>query len=124
MKKDIIKSCRTARGLSQGDVALKLGVTQQAYSIMEKNPENVVLSRLREIASILGVDVVTLIGEENAYYQTNLDQHGCNAATKLIIHTSTESDQELIKHLKGEIEYLRLILADSHSGSSGSKGSK
>ena len=123
MKKDVIKSCRTARGLSQGAVALKLGVSQQAYSLMEKNPDNVVLSRLREIASILGVNVVTLIGEENAYYQTNLNQHGGNAATKLIIHTSTESDQELIKHLKSEIEYIRLMLSDSYLGSSGSTGS-
>jgi transcriptional regulator with XRE-family HTH domain len=113
MNTDILKQTRVARGLSQDQVAQKLGLTQQAYSVMENNPENVTLSRLREIAGILGVDVVTLIGEESAYYHTNLNQQGGNAATKLIIHTSTESDQELIKHLKDEVQYLRNVISSN-----------
>jgi transcriptional regulator with XRE-family HTH domain len=111
MKEDILKQTRIARGMSQEQVANKLGLTQQAYSIIESNPENATLNRLREIAGILGVDLITLIGEESAYYQTNLNQQGGQAATKLIIHTSTESDRELITHLKEEVQYLRDLLS-------------
>ena len=54
----LLKAFRKTAKLTQADVALRLGVTQQTVSAMERNAETVSAERLMKLMSILGVDLV------------------------------------------------------------------
>jgi DNA-binding XRE family transcriptional regulator len=50
-------------------MAKKLNITQQAYSNIEKTPENMSLKKLNDIADLMQVKIVTLLGIDNEYVQ-------------------------------------------------------
>lgn len=112
---DIIRTIREEKKLTQLYMAKKLKVTQQAYSSMENNPEQVTLKRLRDIAKLLGVELITLLGIETGLVQQNFNQKGgsANTATQMINHYSVQEQNELyerlIAQLKEEIAYLRSV---------------
>jgi transcriptional regulator with XRE-family HTH domain len=109
---DTIRLLREARGLSQKQMADKLGITQQAYSNLEKKPERATLERLRQIAQILQVELITLLGEEDTYILQSFNQSGGNAATQMNITPSVgerEIYDKLIVSLKEEIAFLRAL---------------
>mgnify|MGYP000008443588 FL=1 len=111
---DTIRSIRQARGFSQEFVALKLGITQQSYSNLEKKPDGATLGRLKELAKILDIDLMTLIGETASMVQNNLNQQGGQAASNMVINQNSEQKyayQKMIDHLEEEIEFLRKFLA-------------
>jgi HTH-type transcriptional regulator/antitoxin HipB len=49
---------RKESGLTQSEVALRLGITQQTYSTLERNAETVGVSRLLKLLGVLGVELV------------------------------------------------------------------
>jgi transcriptional regulator with XRE-family HTH domain len=109
---EIIRLLRESRRFSQKQLADKLGITQQAYSNLEKTPERMTLSRLKEIAKILQVELITLLGEEDTFIQQNFNQTGGNAATQMnITPPSAEHDvyEKLVSTLKDEIAFLRAL---------------
>lgn len=55
-----IKNIRGERGWSQGEVAVRLGVSGAAFSKMETGLTDINLSRLDQIAHILQVDMLEL----------------------------------------------------------------
>ncbi len=109
---ETIRLIREKKGYSQDFVASKLFFTQQSYSRLERNPENMTLSRLRDLAKILDVSLLTLLGEEDLYVKQNINQQEGNAATKLVLNeTNTTSDQnELLKGMQNEIIFLRELV--------------
>jgi HTH-type transcriptional regulator/antitoxin HipB len=54
----LLKAFRKHAGLTQGQVATSLGVTQQTLSAMERNAQKVSAARLLQLLSILGVEMV------------------------------------------------------------------
>jgi HTH-type transcriptional regulator/antitoxin HipB len=54
----LLQAFRKESGLTQSDVALRLGVTQQTYSTLERNAETVGVGRLLKLLGILGVEMV------------------------------------------------------------------
>lgn len=54
----LLKAFRKESGLTQSEVALRLGVTQQTYSTFERNAETVGVGRLLKLLGILGVELV------------------------------------------------------------------
>lgn len=54
----LLQAFRKASGLTQSEVALRLGVTQQTYSTLERNAETVGVGRLLKLLGILGVELV------------------------------------------------------------------
>jgi transcriptional regulator with XRE-family HTH domain len=109
---ETIRLIRESKGYSQDYVASKLYITQQAYSRLEKNPENITLKRLRELAKILDTSLLSLIGEENMYFMQNINQQGGNAATKLVLNQSSNPTEqnELFKGMQDEISFLRELV--------------
>jgi len=109
-----IRVIRESNGLSQEYVASKLEITQQAYSNIEKNPENASIKRLKQISEVLSVPITSLIGESESYIQQNFQQQGGQAAT--IIHVQGIPEHErmlyerLIEELKSEIALLKSML--------------
>lgn len=54
----LLKAFRKAAQLTQADVAMRLGVTQQTVSALERNAETVSAARLMKLMNILGVQWV------------------------------------------------------------------
>lgn len=110
-----IRLLREKKGYSQDFVASKLHFTQQSYSRLEKNPESMTLSRFRDLAKILDVSLLTLLGEEDIYLVQNINQQGGNAATKLDLNeTNTPIEKnELFKGMQNEIIFLRELVLKS-----------
>ncbi|MBM3428443.1 MAG: helix-turn-helix transcriptional regulator, partial [Bacteroidetes bacterium] len=107
-----IRLIRESQGYSQDYVAIKLDITQQAYSAIEKNPERATLSRLKEIATILQVPLVTLLGEDDISLQPNFHQARGNLA-KMYKDVSSESEvyDKWIAELKEEVLFLRKLVS-------------
>lgn len=55
---DLLAAFRKAAGLSQGELAERLGVTQQTVSALERHAEKVSAERLLKLFGILGVELV------------------------------------------------------------------
>ena len=53
----LLRAFRKEAGLTQREVALRLGVTQQTYSALERNAETVGAARLLKLLSLLGVEL-------------------------------------------------------------------
>jgi len=54
----LLQAFRKEAGLTQSEAALRLGVTQQTYSALERNAEKVGAARMLKLLSILGVELV------------------------------------------------------------------
>ncbi|RZT28842.1 helix-turn-helix domain-containing protein [Cupriavidus agavae] len=54
----LLQAFRKQSGLTQADTAVRLGVSQQAFSALERNAEKASADRLLELLSILGVELV------------------------------------------------------------------
>lgn len=53
----LLQAFRKEAGLTQNEVALRLGVSQQTYSAMERNADKVGTVRLLKLLNILGVEL-------------------------------------------------------------------
>ncbi len=115
-----IRLIRESNGFSQEFVAAKLEITQQAYSNIEKNPENSSIKRLKQISEVLSVPVTSLIGETEHYIQQNFQQQGGQAATIIHVQGIPENERQLyeryIEQLKSEIQMLKSMLNQKQSG--------
>ena len=87
-----IRMLREGVGYSQDYVAKKLNITQQAYSKIEKNPDNATLERLKQLSEVLGVKINSIVGDDDMYIQQNFHQQGGNAAT--VMHITGLADRE------------------------------
>ncbi|MBU3711309.1 MAG: helix-turn-helix transcriptional regulator [Limnohabitans sp.] len=56
--KPIIAGFRKSAGLTQEDLAMRLGITQQTYSAAERNASNMSVSKLLTVLNALGVELV------------------------------------------------------------------
>lgn len=54
----LLQAFRKEAGLTQSEAALRLGVTQQTYSALERNAETVGATRLLKLLGMLGVELV------------------------------------------------------------------
>jgi transcriptional regulator with XRE-family HTH domain len=114
-----IRATRESINLSQEYVAAKLEISQQAYSRLEKNPQNITVSRLYKLSEILGVPFSSLTGEEEFYIQQNYNQQGGNASTVMHIQGLSDNERKLyeerINDLKEQIVLLQKILTQNSS---------
>lgn len=53
----LLRAFRKQAGLTQAEVALRLGVTQQTYSALERNADTVGFDRLLKLLNLLGVQL-------------------------------------------------------------------
>ncbi|PTT89653.1 XRE family transcriptional regulator [Pelomonas sp. HMWF004] len=53
----LLQAFRKEAGLTQGEVALRLGVSQQTYSALERNADKVGAARLLKLLNLLGVEL-------------------------------------------------------------------
>lgn len=53
----LLQAYRKQAGLTQAEVAMRMGVSQQTYSAMERNADKVGAARLLKLLNILGVEL-------------------------------------------------------------------
>lgn len=95
---DRIAQIRNEKNLSQYDMAERLNIGQSAYFQIEKGKTALTVSRLYQIAEILGVSVSVLLGEK--------------------IGDNASSDSEYIKTLEKKYEIMHSVLGivtDDHN---------
>ncbi|WP_237173881.1 helix-turn-helix domain-containing protein [Paracandidimonas lactea] len=61
----LLHAFRKQAGLSQSAVAMRLGITQQTLSALERNADKVSADRLLALLSILGVELVLRQGSDS-----------------------------------------------------------
>ncbi|WDF55036.1 helix-turn-helix domain-containing protein [Mucilaginibacter sp. KACC 22063] len=64
-----IRQIRERKGYTQEYLAMKLGISQNAYSKIELGYTKITLERLFHIARLIETDVISLLGEEPAEEQ-------------------------------------------------------
>lgn len=109
---DNIRMIRENLNYSQEYVAAKLDISQQAYSLIEKQPEKTSFKNLKLIATILHVNVSTLILEDEQFIQQNFNQQNCNIASLQNI-SSNELYEKFISKLENEIIRLKSELENN-----------
>lgn len=66
----LLKAIRLQKGFSQAQVAARLGISHQAVSALEKQPEKATLERLMRLLGVLQVDVVLRSAQETPASRT------------------------------------------------------
>lgn len=112
---DNIRIMRENLGYSQDYMATQLSITQQAYSALEKNADKITVKRLKEIAKIFDVKIVTLLDEESAFIQQNFNQKGGYAATLINMSNNIDAYQKIIDKMQDEINFLREIVKNNNT---------
>ena len=106
---------RESRQLSQEYVAGRMKISQQAYSRLEHDGENVSLKRLKQLAEALEVPLQSLIGDDDLYIQQNYNQQGGNASSVLYIQGLADTErlayENHISDLRRQIALLESLLA-------------
>jgi transcriptional regulator with XRE-family HTH domain len=102
-----IRSLRKSRGLTQVDLAQKLGTSQKVICDYEKGHAKPSSTRLPALATILGTTVDNLLGTETAVTQTDDNGnhvHGNSRAAKIqeLFDKLNPADQRaVLKHVTG-----------------------
>lgn len=118
---DIIRKYRIERGYSQEFVANKLHLTQQAYAVIEKNPEKASYSRLKEISEILNVDFGVLLGILESPTLSYYPDHGGEISksnytvnTQFILNINTSSSIDDLEQL---VTFVKQLINKNQSNS-------
>lgn len=113
---DNIKRIRQSKGLTQKEVAKKLGIATLNYGKIENEHTALTFERLLKIADIFGVNVLELVGEgeELAIENSNLKKEieGLKEEIKFIrVISETEQNRvEMANETWEELKMLRMLL--------------
>ena len=112
---DNIRMLRDKKGHSQEYMSEMLNVSQQTYSLIEKNPEKANLGRVIEIAKILDVKISFLLNEDESFVLNTFNQQGGNAISNVHSISNDEIYQKLIKQMESEIDFLRSKISSNNT---------
>jgi transcriptional regulator with XRE-family HTH domain len=97
-----LKNARKKKGYTQGELAEKVGITQQAIAKYERGlVTNMPVERLQAIADVLGVNPVDLMGWEEKQ-QTEEE-----IAKIALFGTDSEVTSEMWEEVKKYAEYIK-----------------
>ena len=103
-----IKEIRKEKGISHEAMAFDLGISQVAYSKLEKNETKLNVDRLYKIAEVLDTKVSDLLGlEVNKIYQQEFKDNSHNYQE--IQNLYQENKEVYEKLLQSKDEYINLL---------------
>ena len=108
-----IKKIRENHGIRQDFIAIEMGLTQSAYSKLEKNDKRLNVEKLVKIADILKVQVSVLFGEEVKSIDDEIKEKQIQAQIEALVQYNKSLREEII-FLKEEVVFLRKMLSGSH----------
>jgi len=89
-----IRKIRELKGISQENVATRLGISQAAYSRLEKDDKLLTFDKLESISEILDIDPMKILNFDEQMIFNNSNQAGGNAAN-VVIQAYSEKEKEL-----------------------------
>ena len=107
------KEIRKEKGISHEAMAFDLGISQVAYSKIEKNETKLNVDRLYKIAEILDTKVSNLLGlEVNKIYQQEFKDNSHNyQEVQNLYQENKDVYQQLIKAKDEQIALLKELLS-------------
>jgi len=111
-----IRFMRQLQGWSQEQMAEKLGMSLHGYANIERGDTDVQMSRLEQIAEVLGTNPAELMsfGEKNTmcFFRDN-NYHNISQTLNMhpeAIMAELQKHQALLQHKDKEIQYLKEII--------------
>jgi transcriptional regulator with XRE-family HTH domain len=105
--KDKIRLLREAKGLSQEHVADKLGISQTAYSNIERGETQPRLPRLQQLAEILGVDMQEIM-RSDSHITLNIENNN-NGEHAVGVNVQAENKELLLKLLEAKDKHIAML---------------
>lgn len=110
-----VRKIRELKNVTQEYMAQQLSISQNAYSKIEREETDVPFSRLEQIAKILDVDILDVIGFDEKKLFFSISENKDNSSNGLIINTGLNEKEkiiydQMINQLKDEIKYLKKVL--------------
>jgi transcriptional regulator with XRE-family HTH domain len=99
-----IRKIRKDKDIKQHEVYDKLGISQSTYSKIENNRYKMDVNTIKEIASILEVEVTKLIGEDKIVINHTNRENGSGGSGVIVTNSTSE---KLILALESQIELLK-----------------
>lgn len=104
---DRLSKLRTAKKLTQQDIANKLGITRQAYSFYETGKREPDYETLKKLVDLFEVSIDYLLGRSNDPSNVEEDEEKHNIA--FFGGAKEELTEEESKHLQESLEMFRLL---------------
>lgn len=103
-----IKKLRELKNFTQQYVADQLNLSLSGYGKIERNETDISISRLNEIASVLGVDVNTILSfdEKHVFNMSN------NQSANGIVYNQIELIEKMMEQFRDENKYLRDLVME------------
>jgi transcriptional regulator with XRE-family HTH domain len=108
-----IRQIRDLKGMSQEYLASQLGISQRAYSKIERNEIKIDWEKITEISKIFEIDPMELISFDDNLIFNNCSQSGKFVNSQAISSSSDkliDMYESRIQSLEKEIEFLRQLL--------------
>jgi transcriptional regulator with XRE-family HTH domain len=106
-----IKQIRELKNLSQDFLAGELGLSTRAYSKIESGETQLTVNRLNQIADLLAIDPIELLGFNEKQVFNNCKQEGNIGINHISVPEKLiEQYESHITHMQNEITFLRDIL--------------
>lgn len=109
-----IRKIRELKGFTQNFMALKMNISQRAYSKIENNNIKIDWNRIVTISNLLEIDPMSLVNFDESLIFNNCTQSG-----KFEIFNNNfpielkQSYEDRIVELKTEVEFLRKLLTSN-----------
>jgi transcriptional regulator with XRE-family HTH domain len=106
-----IRQIRELKGLSQEYLAAKIGVSQRAYSKMERDEIKLDWGKITSIAQVFEIDPLDLVSFDDNLIFNNCTQSGkANNIINQIPDKLIEQYENRIRFLEEEVAFLRSLL--------------
>lgn len=110
-----VKKLRELKNVTQEYMAQELGISQNAYSKIEREETDVSFSRLEQIAKILDINILDIIGFDEKKLFFGISENRDNSNNGVIINTGLNDKERLLyeqtlNQLREENVYLKKIL--------------
>lgn len=106
-----LKKVREFNNFTQEYMSEKLNMSQSNYSRIENNEVDIPISKLQQIADILGLKVVDLIEFDSKYFFNNVNAQTIHGDLNVLSERERSLYEQQIENLKNEVVYLKNILS-------------
>lgn len=105
---DRVRTVREAKGLTQKEVALAIGMDQSQYSKIEKNKTDPTTSTLHKVAKAIGIELSELFASEDAFKDVNSYDRSVMEKLHLLEQLDEEEQRSIFNIIDGLISKKRL----------------
>ncbi|HRP56844.1 helix-turn-helix transcriptional regulator [Agriterribacter sp.] len=105
-----LKILREVKGYKQEEIAEMLGISQNTYSRLERNPHSLTAEQVQKLSEFYDVSIENLLSEAPpviTFHESRFENSNNGYFNQVENDYRVEGAQSEIKSLKEEIEYLR-----------------